>query len=106
MKQDEKGGKRSADGVGESKHAGRFSGRATGDYPCAPTEELIQGFPVPPQNSPLPWQADPWYSRVDPCGQPWEVGLKLVRMGNLQGPPNPSSTTLAPTARPASCLSS
>ena len=53
MKQDEKGGKRSADGVGESKHAGRLSGQATGDYPCAPTSELIQGFPVPPQNSPL-----------------------------------------------------
>ena len=31
MKQDEKGGKRSADGVGESQHAGRWSGRATGD---------------------------------------------------------------------------
>ena len=31
MKQDEKGGKRSADGVGESKHAGRLSGQATGD---------------------------------------------------------------------------
>jgi hypothetical protein len=28
MKQDEKGGKRSADGVGESQHAGRWSGRA------------------------------------------------------------------------------
>jgi len=26
--------------------------------------------------------------------------------GNHQGPPNPSSTTLAPAARPASCLSS
>ena len=89
MKQDEKGGKRSADGVGESKHAGRLSERATGDYPCAPTEELIQGFPVPPQNSPLAWQADPWYSRVDPCGQPWEVGL----MGGLGGtvfPPSPN----------------
>ena len=36
---------------------------------------------MPPQNSPLAWQADPWYSRVDPGGQPWEVGLKLVRMG-------------------------
>ena len=49
MKQDEKGGKRSADGVGESKHAGRLSGRATGDYPCAPTSELIQGFPCHPR---------------------------------------------------------
>ena len=49
MKQDEKGGKRSADGVGESKHAGRLSGRATGDYPCAPTAELIQGFPCHPR---------------------------------------------------------
>src|SRR5438477_13092601 len=119
MKQDEKGGKRSADGFGESKHAGRLSGRATGDYPCAPTEELIQGFPVPPQNSPLAWQADPWYSRVDPGGQPWEVGLKLVRMGGdacvalagggtqaqepdegdatAQGVPSPRNPTPAPT---------
>jgi hypothetical protein len=31
MKQDDKGGKRSADGVGESQHAGRWSRRATGD---------------------------------------------------------------------------
>ena len=31
MKQDEKGGKRTADGVGESKHAGRLSGRARED---------------------------------------------------------------------------
>jgi len=31
MKQDEKGGKRSADGVGESKHAGRWSGWVIGD---------------------------------------------------------------------------
>ena len=31
MKQGDKGGKRSADGVGESQHAGRWSGRATGD---------------------------------------------------------------------------
>jgi hypothetical protein len=31
MKQDEQGAKRSADGVGESKHTGRWSGRARGE---------------------------------------------------------------------------
>jgi hypothetical protein len=31
MKQDDEGGKRSDDGVGESQHAGRWSGWATGD---------------------------------------------------------------------------
>ena len=31
MKQDEKSGKRTADGVGESKHAGRWSGWVIGD---------------------------------------------------------------------------
>ena len=97
MKQDEKGGKRSADGFGESKHAGRLSGRATGDYPCAPTSELIQGFPVPPQNSPLAWQADPWYSRVDPCGQPWEVGLRGGAEVRAYGACSRSALFLFPT---------
>src|SRR5205807_5273686 len=47
-----------------------------------------QRLPAPPQDwgkpstsSPRAWRADPWYSRVDPGGQPWEVGLKLVPMG-------------------------
>jgi len=26
---------------------------------------------------------------IDPCGQPWEVGLKLVRMGDRKGSPWP-----------------
>src|SRR5205085_10199856 len=45
-------------------------------------------------------QADSLYSRVDPCGQPWEVGLKLVRMGDPLRSPWPLKLTLmriAPT---------
>src|SRR2546421_9765956 len=49
--------------------------------PCAPTEELIQGFPVPPQNSPLAWQGDPGERRGEPCGAPLGVGVKLGGRG-------------------------
>src|SRR5437868_2756209 len=65
--------------------------------PCAPTSELIQGFPVPPQNSPLAWQADPWYSRGDPCGQPWEVGLRGGAEVRAYGACSGSALFLFPT---------
>src|SRR5438552_3143670 len=57
---------------------------------CAPTYELPalpQGWAKP---SPRPWQADSWYSRVDPCGQPRGSGA-----GTMWCPGNTATRDIA-----------
>ena len=37
---------------------------------------------------------------------PWRITIASPPTGDHKGPPNPSSAALAPTDRPASCLTS